>query len=143
VSEPNEEAYSNLGIKDLISLLSAARADLDDLDERKKIAKKRYDYLSQVIVPERMDAEGLKQITIEGIGRVNIRSDIYCNTPSANRELVKEWLREHDLEDIITETVNGSTLKAFVKEQMQKRGGEYPDMLLSITPYSLAVITKG
>jgi len=39
--------------------------------------------------------------------------------------------------------VNSSTLKAFVKEQMQKPDGEYPSDLLTISPYSRATVVKG
>jgi hypothetical protein len=83
----------------------------------------------------------MEQLTVEGIGRVNIRTDIYCSTKKGMGIDLKEWMKGHEMEDIITDVINASTLKAWVKEQM-KAGNEIPEELLNITPYDRAVITK-
>ena len=139
--EELKEQLSKLTLKELIERLAHERQTLDDYQSMAKAQQALYDYMSKVAVPDRMEEEGFDQITIEGIGRINIRSDMYVSTLKERRQDLYEWLSEHGLGDLITETVNSSTLKAWVKEQY-KKGAPVPEDLLSITPYDRAVITK-
>lgn len=133
--------YVDYSLLELITELRKLREDSDTADAYAKSQKAVYDIFSKQVVPARMEDEGMEQITVEGIGRVNIRTDIYCSTKKGMGLTLKEWMRENDMEDIITDVINASTLKAWVKEQM-KAGNEIPEDLLNITPYDRAVITK-
>jgi hypothetical protein len=126
----------------LFQELNDKRQRLDDAKEVVKELQKNYDYLSMIIVPARMEEEGIDGIKIEGIGRINIRSDMRVSTLQEYRHALFEWLGEHGHGDLISETVNGSTLKAWVKEQIGL-GNEIPEEFLKIHAYDRAVITKG
>jgi hypothetical protein len=67
---------------------------------------------------------------------------MHVSVPAALRGKFYEWLRTSGFDDLIVETVNSSTLKAWCKEQ-QKMGKAPPDDLIKITPFTRASITKG
>lgn len=128
-----------LTLAELIRLESYVRGEWDDLKAQAARYNRIYDKLSLNIVPERMQDEGVTNMKIDGIGRVELRPDMWISTKNA--EALKEWLIERGLEDIIVPSVNGSTLKALIKEQMKKAGGEIPDPeVVSVEPYLRAVI---
>lgn len=103
--------------------------------------QRRYEYLSKHIVPARMEDAGIEQMTVSGIGRVNLRADLYASIVADNKESAFEWLRDNGRESLITETVNASSLKASIRAAIRS-GEEFPEDLFKVTPYTLAVITK-
>ena len=133
--------YIEYTLLELVTELRDLRAASDDAEAFYKSQHAVYEIFSKQVVPARMEDEGMEQLTVEGIGRVNIRTDIYCSTKKGLGPDLKEWMKEHDMADIITDVINSSTLKAWVKEQM-KAGNEIPEELLNVTPYDRAVITK-
>jgi hypothetical protein len=50
-------------------------------------------------------------------------------------------LRKHDAAEIITETVNSSTLAAYVRQQM-KAGDPYPNDICEVSAYATASLRK-
>ena len=86
-----------------------------------------------------MEEMGLESARIKGVGTLSLATDAYCTTPADARLDLQEWLRAHDAGDLIQETVNASTLKAFCKEQIGK-GNDIPPMV-KFTPYTYAKIT--
>jgi hypothetical protein len=135
------EKYNNYSLLELITELKNLREASDTAEDFYKSQRAVYDLFSKAVVPARMEDEGMEQLTVEGIGRVNIRTDLYCSTKKGMAPNVREWMREHDFEDLITEGINSSTLKAWVKEQM-KAANPIPDDMLNIEPFDRAVITK-
>jgi len=100
-----------------------------------------YDVLSLTLVPTKMEEEEVESTKISGVGRINLRADMWTKTQDSQK--LAMWFHENGLDDIPQETVNGSTLKAFIKEQMGKKDGLLiPEEIVSITPYTRAVITK-
>jgi hypothetical protein len=55
--------------------------------------------------------------------------------------LLRDWLREHDAAEIISETVNSSTLAAYVRAQM-KAGDPYPNEICEVSAYDVASLRK-
>jgi len=103
--------------------------------------QKDWDALRKKWIPEKMEELGIESVRITGVGTVSERTDAYCSVPAANRQALYEWLEEHDHKDLITDTVNSSTLKAFVKEQILL-GNEIPDGIIKFEPYTYVAITK-
>jgi hypothetical protein len=103
-----------------------------------------YDMLRLGVVPELMLEKEITTITVDGIGRCTVQDDISATVPKDNKEEFIEWLVEHELENIITQTVNAQTLAAFVREQIRKGkdGVKLPAKLIKITPVTRAVITR-
>lgn len=135
------ETFGDMSLNELAIEFRKAKDELDRCAKIKTQAQKLHDFLAENIIPERMDDEGFDTVKIAGIGRLQVKSDIRCACPAAHRDELADWLRDHNHGALVSTTVNSSTLKAFVKEQM-KEGKAYPENLLNITPYSKASIVK-
>ncbi len=135
--------FDNMPLAEIVRYQAEARGISDRLKEEQKQAEKWYDFISIFVLPEKMEDEAMETMKVAGIGRVSLRGDMQCSTAKGMQPNMLAWCRENDMEDLITEGVNGSTMKAFVKEQMGKgKDGNYPEELLNIYPYTRAVITK-
>lgn len=140
-AEARDARHATMKLHELAAEYKAVREELERAEGRKSKLQKIADHLAKGVLPERMEEEGVEVVKLEGIGRLQIRADIYCSCPAANRDLLQEWLVDHGHSSLLSTSVNASTLKAFVKEQM-KSGGDYPADLLSVTPYRQASIVK-
>lgn len=139
--EARAARHASMKLAEIAAEYKAIKEALEEAGEVKTILQKISDSYSKHILPARMEEEGIETVRIEGIGRLQTKSDIYCNCPAPNREALQDWLVDHGHGSLISQSVNASTLKAFIKEQM-KEGNPVPDDLLNIEPYSMAVIVK-
>lgn len=139
--EGRQARHSRMTITQLAKELKAVKAELESADIYKSALQKVHDRLAKVVLPERMDEEDISTIKIEGIGRIQKKTDIYCSCPAHSREALQQWLNDNGHGSLVSTTVNASTLRAFIKEQM-KAGSPIPDGLLTITPYQLVSIVK-
>jgi hypothetical protein len=140
-NEQNYIDYTGYGWKDLAIAFRDLESRIADLDGQKAILYNEFENLRKKIVPERMEKEGMQNVTVRGIGRFSITADMYCNTPADKRFELQEWLMERGFGNLIQPTVNGSTLKAFIKEQI-KAGEDIPSDIVKIEPYVRASLTK-
>lgn len=101
--------------------------------------------IARQIIPERMDNDQIQNITVilpDGSKKQLLVIDqVSVKTPPENKEQLWEWLREHEAAEIITETVNSSTLAAYVRQQM-RAGDEYPVDICEISSYATASLRK-
>jgi hypothetical protein len=104
------------------------------------ILQKRLDEIRLGELPEAMDEAGINSLSIDGVGRVSTRADLYASIPADFKQMAWQWLIANGYENLITQTINASTFKAWAKEQL-KAGEELPEELFKITPYVMAVIT--
>ena len=105
------------------------------------IINKRLDEIRINELPTAMDEAGIQSINIEGVGNVHTRADLWASIPADKKEMAWNWLMDNGHGDLITRTINGSTFKAFCKEQLLN-GEEIPEDMFKITPYTMAVITN-
>ena len=115
------------------------RAQIDALDDTKKPLVKRYDAIRFADLPTAIEEAGVSKMSIRDVGTVFLRTDV--NAKILDKERAKEWMVENGYGDLITEMVNGSTLKAWARERLIE-GEELPTDLFSIKPYEYAVINK-
>lgn len=134
--------YSAYSLPELAAILKDIKIQLDEAGARKTELQKTYDYLSIEVIPDRMDDEGVDSMKVAGVGRLQTQSDIRCNVLAMNKEPLQKWLTENGHGSMIQDTINSSTLKAFIKERM-KENLPYPSELLQISPYSRATVVKG
>jgi hypothetical protein len=120
--------------------MNTIRAELDQLKEKSTSLQKEYDALRLNIIPEKMDEQDITNITIEGVGRLGLTSDVYASID--DQEKAFTWLRENRRGDIIKETINSSSLKATIKEIIKNGREIIPPGLFKITPFTRASITK-
>lgn len=140
--EYDQDEYDEMSVPDLASTLVELKKNLDKAGELKTALQKAYDFLSINVLPERMDEEKIQTLKIKDLGRLQAKSDIRCNVLAGNRDDLKKWLVDHGHGSMIAESINASTLKAFVKEQMKEDNGEYPEELVNVEVYSRATVVK-
>ena len=137
----DRELVSTLSLTEVIEMMHQKRQALDVAKAAVSILQDDFDTLAKSIVPEAMENAGMEQVVVAGIGRVNLRADIYTSIPAEMKQEAYQWLSDNGREGLITQTVNASTLKAGIREAI-KKGEEFPEDLFKVTPYTMAVITK-
>ena len=95
--------------------------------------------LSREQVPDVMRAHNIKNITIEGVGRVTLGRRWSASMP--NKAAGFEWLRGNGHGGVIQETVNAQTLGALAKE-MNEEGEELPQPTFTTNVMTYTSITK-
>ncbi len=128
-----------------LAIRAAQFLDLKNrLEEAKAIAteiQKEFDHLRQVIIPEEMDAAGISSANFPGIGRLTLTADLFAGILPDQQQAAYQWLIDNGHPDLIKEYVHPSTLKAFIKEQIEE-GVIIPDTIFKATPYQRASVTK-
>src|SRR6478735_8179586 len=110
---------------------------MDILDERKKELQKEIDQLRLHDIPNEMAARDTTSLKGEW-GRCTLTSDL--SVSAGDKGALHSWLKDNGHEDLIVPTVNSSTLRAWVKEQLVA-GNELPGTI-NIAPFSRAVLYK-
>lgn len=136
-----KDSLKKMSIKDLITEMDQLRTFKDEASNTSKHYNKMWDILRLHVLPEKMEDEDVSNITIEGVGRANLQSDIYFSIPKDNKLEAFDWLRDNGHEDLITETVNSSSGKAWAKECLRD-GIQLPEDIFKITPYTMAKLTR-
>lgn len=117
------------------------QAQKDDLESQLTIINKELDVIRTKKIPELMESMELRNVTIEGLGRVQLAADIYASTREGQKEAAMNWLRDLGYEGMITETYNASSLKALFRRLMVD-GADIPEDIFSVTPFMRASIVK-
>lgn len=138
--EDVRDLSKNLDLAQVAELMHRAGEVLDELSEKKSVAQRVWDNLRLTVIPETMDALQLKSANVDGVGRVTLTADAYVACPAAMQDALKGWLTDNGFGDLIKETVNSSTLKAWAVRRY-KNGEELPDFV-KVTPFTRAAITK-
>lgn len=110
---------------------------IDAAEERIKVLRQRYDSLRKIEIPEMMHSMGMvspdgkgKFTTAEG-QTVFLRNELYVHCSGERKTALFEWLENNGFGSLIRPDVHPQTLKAFVREQME-RGAVVPP---SVTVY--------
>lgn len=143
--EDLDKFYKRVEEFDILKLadeMNQLRIDLELLGEHKTNVQKKYDAVRLNLIPSAMDDDGISNITVEGIGRISLTSDLYASIINEKKDEAYEWLREHKHGDLIQETVNAGSLKATFKRIIKKGKEVIPTEFFKITPFTRASITK-
>ena len=139
-----ETAYDDIKKIDLEAMCKTmliVRDHLDEMGKLKTTLQKFHDYLRHGAIPDKMDEQNITTITFDDIGRVSLTSDLRASIKKDNREKAYKWLEKQGFADLIQETINASSLKAFCKARI-KKGDKLPEDLFTVSPFSRASITK-
>lgn len=134
-----QQDLSEFGLTELAGFQAQLKSMHERFDSHKSSVGKLYDALRTSVIPNKMDEDGVDSITVQGVGRVSLTSDIYLQV--IDKEASFEWLMESGHGDLISETVNASSLKALLR-RMLRDGKEVPESVYKVTPFSRASITK-
>lgn len=126
-------------LQECAQLMQHLQDNVEQLAKRKAALQSAFDFLRLTKIPEIMDEMGAKSVNLDGIGRVTLTADAYVNVVKDNREELYGWLTDNGFADLITETVNASTLKAWAIRRL-KAGEELPPVV-NVTPFTRAAIT--
>jgi len=120
--------------------MRAIQARMDDMDIEWKALTKELDEIRLKLIPDLMNEEGIRTVTFDGIGRVQLAADLYVSI-IGNKEEAYEWMKDNGYGGVVVEYIHPSTLKATIKEGM-KAGREFPEDKFKISPFSRASIVK-
>lgn len=117
------------------------------MDEKEKLeasladVNKRLDDIRIRQIPTLMESLQIKNMTFEGLGRVQLASDLYVSTREGQKDKAMQWLVDCGYSNMITETYNASSLKALLR-RMLVEGIEIPDDIFNVNPFTRASIVK-
>lgn len=135
--------YEVLSYKDLALEFQALKQIKADAKLEAALVEEKFDALTKQVIPDKMTEEGIKTIAIDGVGRLQLSAQAYCSTKAGMKDALFDWLIENDFKDLITDVVNASTLKAFIKEQLNLGEKVPPDEIINYDPYLRASVVKG
>jgi hypothetical protein len=157
--KPIEQAWSEKSLNDKAIIMHRIQGLKVLLDDRLKIVNTLFDMMRIFLIPEQMDAEGVKNSTLMmpdgSVKRLGLTPDIYASIPPENKDVAYDWFRENGYENAIIETIPNPTLKSVLKGVI-KEGKDLPTILLSepdengvlpevpvfkVTPYQRASLT--
>lgn len=113
----------------------------DKLETELSDINKELDVIRTKKIPELMESMELRNVTIEGLGRVQLAADIYASTREGQKEAAMTWLRDCGYENMITETYNASSIKALFRRLMAD-GADIPEDIFNVQPFLRASIVK-
>jgi len=134
-----EDTKQILAKADIVAIIHHFN-DLRLANEEIKIVRNQLEIvenrLSHSEIPDRFKQIGIKNLTIDDVGRVTIGHRWGCSI--IDKQVGFNWLREEGHGGIIIETVNASTLAAFAKNMMDTEGKSLPPdkFVTSINPYT-------
>jgi len=102
---------------------------------------KELDKIRTKEIPEAMEALELRNATFEGLGRVQLATDLYASTKEGKKEAAIQWLHDCGYDNMVVETYNASSLKALFR-RMIADGTEIPDDVFNVSPFIRASIVK-
>jgi len=128
--------------------LRALCAEMKELQDRKAVMDTEVTELNKAIdelrlrkIPAMMEELEVKNATFEGLGRVQLATDLYASTKEGQKEAAIQWLRDLGYENMVTETYNATSLKALFRRQLEQ-GIEIPDEIFNVNPFIRASIVK-
>lgn len=130
---------------ELVAALIRTKEAHDALKERTSEAWDAVCVIARQVIPARFEQDQIQNITVilpDGTKKqLLVLPQVSVKTPEEKRMELRDWLRAHEAAEIITETVNASTLAAYVRAQM-KAGEEYPNDICEISTYETASLRK-
>ena len=87
-----------------------------------------YEELAKIKIPTIFDQHKVPSISLDEGYRVTVSHALRASIRSGAREAAHQWLRDHGLADIVTETVNASTLSAVAKTMAEENQDLDPDL---------------
>ncbi len=124
----------------LANIMKSLQERKETLEEQLKALNMELDGIRLKEIPEMMAELEVKNVTFEGLGRVQLAADLYCTTKAGQKEAAMQWLRDCGYENMIAENYNASSMKALVRRLIED-GTETPEFL-NVTPFMRASLVK-
>jgi hypothetical protein len=134
------EAMTKDSVDPIIQIFALLRDCNEKIKEVQKQANIIEDKTSRESIPDLFKLRKVKNITLEGIGRITIGRRWYCSF--IDKVGGYDWLRKGGNGSLIVETVNAQTLGAFAHNLMDTKGKDMPTDLFKTTVIPYTSITK-
>lgn len=128
-------------LRNLCVRMQELQAQKDALEAQLSGVNNELDVLRRDKIPTLMESLGVRNATFEGVGRVQLASDLFASTREGQKQAAMQWLRDIGHDGMISETYNASSLKALLRRMMAD-GVDYPEELFNVTPFIRASIVK-
>lgn len=115
------------------------RNAVETIKQARKALEEIEDNLSKQSIPDLLRSQNIKNIKIEGVGTVGISNKVNASIIDKPRGFA--WLRANNMESLITETVNASTLSAHAKSLLEE-GEELPGDIFKVSTMTYTSIRK-
>lgn len=102
---------------------------------------KLFDHYKKVVIPETLEAAGVPHVALAEGFRVGISAQKFVSIPKDQRDHAYQWLRENGLGDLITSTVNSSTLSAAIRKLEEDENQTPPEELFSVADIATTSVT--
>jgi hypothetical protein len=129
------------GLPDALRFWKLTGEEYDQFDKERKRIYEALESLSRKTIPEMMEEQGIKTITLEDIGyRFTVSQRFSCSMP--DKEAGMAWLKANGLGDLIQPTVNAQTLSSAAKKRLEDEGLEMPTDLFNTSYMAFTSATK-
>lgn len=111
------------------------------LDAARKRIYHVQDKLDKMILPNALQSAGTDLIRVPEIAR-SFSLLTKMSASISDKDKGYKWLRDNGHGDLITETVNASTLSAFAKNLLEEQGFELPADAFNVRTYNIIGVNK-
>ena len=136
--ETTANGVPTMSIDAAVSVLLKARELDDELRALKSKCGGILKDLKERDIPGKFEELGISTITVNGYRYTKSET---IRASMKDKGAAKDWLRNNDLEDIITETVNASTLSATARTLLEE-GRELPEDVFNVYVLNNTSVTK-
>jgi hypothetical protein len=138
--ENNEKSAKIDSLKIACQMLCECEDEIEKIELTLKDQKTRRDALRLKTIPDLLEEEGLKNATFEGIGRVQVTSDLQCTTKAGKKMDAIQWLQDSGYVDMVREDYNAISMKALIR-RMLVDGADIPEFL-NVHTFQRASVTR-
>jgi len=134
-------------LSDLVIKLQKLEDEIKEDEERIKLKKQNADQISQMAIPEIMDSLKMKTMKLADGSAIEVKEIYSATIPLDKREGAYNWLREHDLGDLIKNEITvsfgrGEDNKASEYADLAKGNGFEPTQKLKVEPMTLKALFR-
>jgi len=137
----NSDNLSTKTLVELAKLQNATKQKIDDIKGALTLLTSFYELLRKYHVPNAMEEQGIKNISIDGVGQVVNSKSYYVSIESDRQEDAYNWLRDNGHGLLIKETVNNNSLRALLTDYINN-GGAINENIFRVHEYHLTKIVK-
>lgn len=137
----NSDNLSTKTLVELAKLQNDTKQKIDDIKGALTLLTSFYELLRKYHVPNAMEEQGIKNISIDGVGQVVNSKSYYVSIESDRQEDAYNWLRDNGHGLLIKETVNNNSLRALLTDYINN-GGAINENIFRVHEYHLTKIVK-
>lgn len=129
------------GVVEFTRAFVTMRTLKDQIEEVFKPFEKFYEEVKGIKLPACFEAHGVPTVTLEEGYRVTVAHNVRASVKGGQRDAAFKWLEDNGLGDIITSTVNASTLSALARS-MAEENRELDSELFTVAILPTTSVTK-